>query len=377
MSAVLSTGGGKSSTAFVPFIHLLRGFAPILVVWAHLAGWWFSANGDAHFPRIWTLYQAVIVGPLRLTQDGGHFGVVLFFCISGYIMSHVAGHETRAEFVVKRVFRLMPTLIIAVAIMGILTESGRRLGFPKMIGNDGTCLRDYLVSAFLLDYVIDMKPLSLSVTWSLGAEVIFYAIIAAVIPLLRTRPIIVTWVMTALAVLFVLPWKYSAVFGYGAYFSIYLPLFIIGRAFYLDQTKQADGRSVLSIVVVNAVLFCLLYSFRWPGKLLQSPTEPIVTYAGAVLLFYVVMHANVRSVPPVVRFLADISYSLYLVHLPIGGFTMSAVAALGASRSVVLISGISAAVVAAATITRYVEKPVQACGHRVIAWLKPETPRLA
>ena len=350
---------------FIPFIHVLRGLAPLLVVWSHLAGWWFFVNSSS--PLIWTWYQQLIVDPLRLCYGGGHLGVVLFFCISGYIISHVATHERRIEFVVKRIFRLAPVLFVAVALMALLAELSQLLGLPKMLGNEAVHLRDYIVTAFLLNYIIDRKPLTLGgVTWSLGSEVIFYALVTALIPLMRGRPIMATWMMTAAATALVLPWPSSDALAYACYFSIYLPLFIIGRIFYLEHTKQLDSHTALTMVGANAGLLCLLYSFRWPGKLTEAPTEPAVTYFMAIILFYIVMRTPIRTMPRSVRFFADISYSLYLVHLPAGSFAMAAVSALGAPRPIILIAGLCAAVGAATAISRFVERPCQALGRHLL-----------
>jgi peptidoglycan/LPS O-acetylase OafA/YrhL len=58
------------------------------------------------------------VAALRIAP--GHLGVGIFFLVSGFIISHVAEKETRAEFVVKRVLRIWPTLTIAVFLMWLL-----------------------------------------------------------------------------------------------------------------------------------------------------------------------------------------------------------------------------------------------------------------
>lgn len=352
---------------FIPFIHILRGLAPLIVVWSHLAGGWFMVNSSP-LP-VWNWYAVLVLNPLRLYQGGGHFGVVLFFLISGYIISHVAMQESRLDFVAKRVFRLMPVLFVAVALAGILAALSGAIGFPKMLYDDAVSVRDYVVSAFFLDYVIDRKPLALPLRWSLGAEIVFYAVVAALIPLIQRRPVASTWTMSAVAAALVVPWQFSGALSYGCYFSIYLPLFIIGRIFYLEHTQQIDGRDTLLMTIANVGLFCLLYSFRWPGQLTEGPAEPIVTYFIAIVLFYAVMRAPIKIVPAPIRFFADISYSLYLVHLPIGSFTIAAAMAIGAPRMAALIAGLAAAVSVATIVSQYVERPCQRLGRQLLGTL--------
>lgn len=81
---------------FVPFLHILRGVAVLMVVWAHFTGWWLDVS-HVH----WKAYSFVsrhIATPLQIFKDGGFLAVVIFFLISGYIISQAADREDRFEF---------------------------------------------------------------------------------------------------------------------------------------------------------------------------------------------------------------------------------------------------------------------------------------
>src|SRR4051794_1142310 len=102
-----------SPSSFIPFIQLLRGVAPLPVVWAHLGGAWYAAtHAEIFAPFQW--FRVMFSEPLHLFQDGAHLGVVVFFLISGYIISHVGQNESLLEFLIKRSVRLLPTLFLAV-----------------------------------------------------------------------------------------------------------------------------------------------------------------------------------------------------------------------------------------------------------------------
>lgn len=361
----------SEKTSLIPFIHVLRGLAPLVVVWSHLAGWWFLANGVVFDPWVW--YVQMVVGPLRLSQGGGHFGVVLFFAISGYIISSVATRESRLEFVIKRVFRLMPALFAAVAIMWVLTDLGPKLGLAKMIGNEAVTARDYFASALLLNYPIDHRPLALGPTWSLYAEGFFYFLVVLILPLMAKRPVPATWLLTAISFAVVVPWQNSTDLAYLCYFSIYTPLFIIGRIFYLDHTKQISARSTLIMVIANSLLFALLYEFRWPGQMLSGPQEPIWTYLGAIVVFYGTMQWRVLRVPTSIAFLAKISYSLYLVHLPVGAFAMSVALSAGLPPLAILAVGVASSILVATGLYHAVEKPSQRLARTILAGLDRRT----
>ena len=99
----------------IPFIHLLRGIAALLVMWVHLGLWYPAEHGYTWWAA--GVWRDGLVAPLHLYQDGGHLPVLLFFLVSGFIITHVSLKETRLEFVVKRLFRLAPPLLLALLLM--------------------------------------------------------------------------------------------------------------------------------------------------------------------------------------------------------------------------------------------------------------------
>jgi len=101
------------------FISILRAVAALLVVWDHLAGFGTDQNKVNWEPL--NLMRSYINTPLGIIQDFGFLGVVLFFVISGFIITHVAQRESRLEFAIKRVFRIYPPFILSIIII-VLAE---------------------------------------------------------------------------------------------------------------------------------------------------------------------------------------------------------------------------------------------------------------
>ncbi len=77
---------------FFGLIHYLRAIAPLLVLWAHLCGWWVYDNHVISQLQIG--WENFIVKPFQLYQGGGHLGVLIFFLISGFVITHVSINET-------------------------------------------------------------------------------------------------------------------------------------------------------------------------------------------------------------------------------------------------------------------------------------------
>jgi peptidoglycan/LPS O-acetylase OafA/YrhL len=127
----------------IVFIHLLRAAAVLLVLWAHLGGWWLSASGTSS--AIQTKWIDYICRPFRLYQDGGHLGVLLFFLVSGFVITHVSLKESRFEFALKRIFRLTPALAIALATLPAIAYLSQRMDIPPTMGNESN---DYIRGFF-------------------------------------------------------------------------------------------------------------------------------------------------------------------------------------------------------------------------------------
>lgn len=146
----------------IPFIEVARSIAPLLVLWVHLG---------ANFGYATPVY-AFITNELHLIQGAAHVGVLIFFLVSGFIISHVSMTETRSEFAVKRLFRIMPMLFVGVALAYATSVTLQALGLPP-IGNAVSPFHA-LLSALLLDWVLS-TPFTLSITWTLLTEMSFYA----------------------------------------------------------------------------------------------------------------------------------------------------------------------------------------------------------
>ncbi|WP_318764627.1 acyltransferase family protein [Agrobacterium fabrum] len=340
----------------IPFIHILRAMAPLPVMWAHLA---LMAEWQYH--GTWlplTLFDRLVAGPLHLYQSGGHLGVMVFFLISGYIISYVAEREERISFAVKRVFRLLPALIAAITILSVLNTIGS-------ISRPHIKIIDYLLSMFLLDQFFWPKATVLQVTWTLFPEVVFYAIVCAFMPVIKTRPVAATF---ALALTSYIAAVATNAFGNAPSHTShlgYLPMFIIGRVFFLLQNRKISKEGAITFIAFSLLLLYGTFAAIWPDQMWNDPRKPW-TYPLAILIFYGCMLWNPQTMPKALRFLGDISYSLYLIHVPVGWFIMDKVQPL-AGFTIGFIASVAASVFAAWLIYSRIEVPGRMFGRKVIA----------
>lgn len=351
------------------FVHLLRGVAALLVVWSHLSGFWLLENGrSSALQDLW--YQAV-ARPFHVFQNGGHLGVVLFFLISGYIITHTSLRESRREFAIKRTLRIFPPLVVATGIAALMLLVASATGTILNGTNSGTA-PTWVASLFLLDgFVSDSRILD--VTWTLVVELLFYTLTLAAMGFTRRSPVAATWIMTGIwFVVFVasttLPIVSSTI---NSSLPVYLGFLLAGRAIYLWHSGRSGSLVAVVLTATHMVVYMVFIETLSPGFLLAPGgwvgLEPLVTYAYAFLIFIgCLLWAPSRLWAPF-RLLGDISYSLYLLHLPVGITVLNLLDLLGVPESINTVISITVSLLVAYGMYRLVEVPSQRFARRMIA----------
>jgi peptidoglycan/LPS O-acetylase OafA/YrhL len=358
------------------FIQILRGLAALLVVWSHLSGFWLLDEGKTSFLQI--RWERWIDGPFHLFQNGGHLGVVIFFLISGYIITHTSLREDRSTFVIRRVFRIFPMLIVATAIaFGLYLLSVAT--HTKLIGIGGGGPLHWLSSLILVDGFLPGGR-AMDVTWTLVVELTFYVLTFVLLGVSRTHPLRSIWIMLGIwAVLSVASLDFGPIArSANSEVALYVGFLIAGRAIYLAQQKIIAVVDALVVGGLALVLYCLFIETAEPGFLIApggyKGMEPIVTYVFAVIIFLAMMRwAPGRAVQPF-RMLGDISYSLYLIHIPVGITVLNLLNAVGTPTDVNIIIAILASIGAAVITHRFVELPTQRLARRIRSTKRREEP---
>lgn len=336
----------------IPFIHILRALAPLPVMWAHLA-----LMAEWQFHDTWaplTIFDRLIASPLHLYQSGGHLGVIIFFLISGYIISHIAEREDRSSFAIKRVFRLFPALIVSVAILALLNTIGS-------ISRPDIKITDYLLSMFLLDQFFWPQATVLPVTWTLFPEIVFYAIVCLFLPSVKAKPIQSTLILALAAYLVVV---LTGIFGTAPPHTShlgYLPMFIIGRVFFLLENRKMPKEVGLTFIALELMILYGTFTAMWPDQMWADSRKPW-TYPLAALIFLGALLWSPSAVPKPLRFLGDISYSLYLIHVPVGWFVMDKVQPVG-GFTIGFLASVAASILAARVMYNIVEVPGRKLGR--------------
>ncbi|MFY0617375.1 acyltransferase family protein [Shimia sp.] len=346
-----------------------------------------SQSTPAHIPSLDGL-RAVAILIVFASHAGvshlipGGFGVTLFFFLSGFLITELIQREIAATgqlniraFYLRRVLRLMPPLIVTLAVGYLLVTAGLTTGTL----NPTTFLSQLL---FFYNYHSLYSDLSnnvdgFSVFWSLSIEEHFYLLWPALFLLIHRRAKANT--LVAMLLLLALIWRYFRVLllnstEWEIYISTDTRLDAILFGCYLAmlchtgtaQRLFAEGWRMY--IWLGAAIVALLFTFAFRDPMFRATLRYTVQGLALIpLFFYAVHHADHPLFRPLnhawVRRVGVWSYSLYLVHFMIIHALLHNGVMLG-SWQMILFSALLALACAAA-IHRFVERPLLALRRRL------------
>ena len=331
----------------------LRGLAAAAVMWYHFSRRpWLIEDGG----RLGAFFEA--------SGSKGWLGVEVFFVISGFVLPYAMWRgryrlRSYGRFLAKRLLRLEPPYLVTLAL-----TVGLWLVGPLVPGFQGEAFVFHwpqFLSHFGYLNAFTGYAWYNPVFWTLAIEFQFYLLIALVFPLaVHDRLGVRAAVPATLAMLVFLPTPPSLVFHF-------LPLFALGIA----TMQRVTGLLPLG-------LYALLVSASAIAAFGIGHEQAFVGVIAAVLI------AALSRVPSNSRagrvlewkpflWLGSVSYSLYLVHVPIGGRVINlGQRFIGGPLSQVLLLSIAIAVSLVATYVLYrlVERPAQRWSSR-LRYTKP------
>jgi peptidoglycan/LPS O-acetylase OafA/YrhL len=291
--------------------------------------------------------------------------VLLFFLVSGFIMSHVIRSENRTEFVIKRIFRIAPMLIFGLILTYTISAALVSFQLPPSLGFGARSIADLVRSIFLLDMFIP-SPTTLTVTWSLVPEVGFYAIIAATWPLLLRRPMGGSYLMIAIVAAIEIAWMVLGPFRSGVYFFMQIEFIVVGRAIYLAHAGLASRRASIMLAATALLTLTLLHLYwAYPRSQLLGSDSVVISWVIAIAAFLGLL--RVRHCPRPLRFLSNASYSIYLLHISIGSLLLNVLCLrFGLPIAPAFMITVAGILLVSSLTFRFVEVPGQRFGRYLI-----------
>ena len=343
----------NSRRAFFTLIEQLRAVGALLVVYSHLV-----PNFLASRNRSWVVDQAVarlVHDPLHAELNFGWPGVALFFFVSGFVVTHAASNESAPEYAVKRLLRIYPPLIVTAVLVGLMAHFGALVTGLTAAPSRG----QVLLGASLANYLTWAQPAVVAVGWTLVIEMFFYMGLLATKPLLRRAPAGVTTVLLVIcAAAGRLHTDFGVTFSLAAGFVAFVPLLLLGQVVYFARTSRLSPRAACLFGVACWVTF--VYGMRQTSPLFADPAKSFMSNAALAFCVFLIAVLLEGKLKPFRAFavVARRSYSLYLLHVPVG-FTLLAFLVDSAKLPYPVALGIALAAVGVATelAYRFVERP--------------------
>jgi peptidoglycan/LPS O-acetylase OafA/YrhL len=313
----------ENSNQRIGVINALRAFAALAVAWGHFVagqGKWLGMSGKY-----------------------GYLGVEIFFVISGFVIPWSLWRSRYVlrdfpRFLLKRNLRLYPPYIASIAITILATNLVLVPLFH--IQRMTVTGRDLLLHFGYLNDLAHVPWINV-VYWTLAIELQWYLLVGLLMPWLASTRATARFVATAAMMLL----YYS--FYWDRLIFHYLPIFLIGVFVFQYRARIIGSGEMLGLMAVMAVGMHRLSG--WLVLLVAVSTGLLIAYSRFE------SHAADR--------VGDISYSLYLLHLPIGVSTIGLLSHFLPFSSYFLglldVIGVVASMGAAWVMYQFIEKPSQ------------------
>lgn len=235
---------------------------------------------------------------------GGGAGVVVFFLVSGYIITHVLQKEQPVDFFIKRIFRIYPLLMVAV-----LLEALYKYVYSGITPDPWILIQHLLLIG---DFFGTYYALS-GVEWTLRVEIMFYVFMLVMKSsglIDRFRPAL-PWALVLSTYLlgYFAPFPDKTSSWAHGYFTIYGTFLLLGAMWYLREQK--DISLTFFLIYVGYVLLqhydlIATHQTHW----IKAPFATL-----AVLLFFIAWHfRDSLTLTPLVLLLSELTYAVYLFH---------------------------------------------------------------
>jgi peptidoglycan/LPS O-acetylase OafA/YrhL len=248
----------------------------------------------------------------------GHYGVELFFVISGFvILMTLERAGSIREFLISRIARLYPAYWCAVLLTSLMILALGRSEVPSVAS--------VVANLTMFHTLLRFPPVDLSY-WTLTVELVFYALMVLWFRFRNPRFERIEW-YALLWLIIVGAVRLAWTVNYGQTRvpqAIALPLlvyygqfFVVGICLYRIHSHAFDRLTLVTLGL--ACSMSLFGEIPEPGALrVTPPVYFLLTCAIAFGIWAALRHGPPLLRHPIMLFLGAISYPLYLIHQRVG-----------------------------------------------------------
>jgi peptidoglycan/LPS O-acetylase OafA/YrhL len=309
-----------TSTSASVLLDLVRAIAALLVCLEHWRNLLYVNYGQI------AGHRALFAVPYVMT-DAGHQAVVIFFVLSGYLISGSVfrlmqrGEWSWKLYLTHRLVRLWIVLVPALVLGAVLDFSGLHLHLAPalyagqtgthMLGNVATALyaSTFFGNLFFLQTILVPTFGSNGPLWSLANEFWYYVLFPCAFLALRRGTSVVARILHALVFLL-------CAWFVGPGILVLFPLWLLGTVLAVIPAP----RSSTFVRALASVFYFPLLFFLAKTRVVQGVPSDYILGAATFVLIWLLLGAKSASRENVgvhvARTGARFSYTLYLVHVP-------------------------------------------------------------
>ena len=307
----------KSALANIRNLHIVRGLAALLVVIFH-AKYVFWIGGENYRNQVgFHDFLDYFIFGLDMLSSCGKECVILFFVLSAFVIKHTSNHfhSKWGDFYKLRLLRIYLPFIFSLIFSIVLLFICVRFVNPD-INTDH--LRHYNSRIFAAVNDFSIKQVFFTfffiqdgefaganyAYWSLGHELLFYLFF----PLYNRL---------SAKYIFLLATSFILIFLASGYEVFYYQFFFLGGLLLYQYFSMRSQKPLIGNKTFYSFLLLFLFvAVNLANKLVSEKFSDIVTLLYCIFIFdYILYYVN--KSPHVLIKLADMSFTLYLNHLPL------------------------------------------------------------
>lgn len=257
---------------------------------------------------------------LHLKALSGHLGVLLFFVLSGFLITYLllvekkqAGKINIRNFYIRRVLRIWPLyfLVIFCAIAILFTN---KIPDPKTLGIQ------LLFFIFFLPHLLRVSPFGgvpySTHTWSIGVEEQFYLLWPMFIQKIRVN-ILLPLIFSLITIIIIL----KGVFSHLDVLLVLLDMvhMMIGSLFAIIYFQKERFQALLQILYslpIQLIAYSIIFGLIISGWQVPFMRFEIYSFCFGIMILNVGTNPQnfIKLEHPLMHYLGKISYGIYMLH---------------------------------------------------------------
>ena len=303
----------QKKAVYFESLDYVRAIAIILVFYCHNFAALLQARGLEK--GLVSFIRSYFLIPLGIIQDFGFLAVALFFLLSGFLITYKGTKENLKAFIIKRVFRIYPAWMVAILIMQLVNLL---VDYQLVLSPDKVLNFSELLKCLTLWGYVETEPIwIIGVGWTLIIEIIFYFLFACAKVVSNNvlwKLILFNICFVALCLIIDITIGKSFI-GFNHWIP-YIPCLIFGQLIYAFYTNE--NKTVYIIFsLLNYCILILASQIIPESELNITDNSYLISLFYAAIIFILLLKIKVKC-SPMIRYIALISYSIYIYHGNIG-----------------------------------------------------------